>query len=961
MSEHRSLTETAADTETLSAAHSLGRSPSLRAPDQLARGANLGRYLVLEKIGRGGMGVVYAGYDPELDRRVALKVLAIAKHETGQKATRRLREARALARLNHPNVLAVYDVGVTQGLLFIATELVEGETLAAWLKQPRGTQEILSMFRLAGQGLVAAHAEGLVHRDFKPANVMIGVDGRVRVVDFGLARDLASARDASAVVDVEALNDPGVGARLAHGGLATSLVGGAQGTPLYMAPEQRAGGSVGPAADQFSFCVSLFRALFGVFPPECGETEVGRDEAEAVGERLARAVPAGLRAALKTGLAEDPHRRHPSMEALLAVLTPSPWRGRRLLVATVLLLLLGLAGYRLGSAERQACEAGADRVAEVWNAASRERLQQTFAASPHDYVADAWPAIARALDAYGEAWAMGYRQACTARRAGTQSLELFDLRGACLDRRLLELAALLRVLSTRADARLDRALEAVGRLAPVSECAEVRSLRSPLPVPPPSDGRFLAMKRDLADVRALLMSGVYAEGQTRAEALVAAAHDFGYWPHTAEALLYQGWLADVQFEVEAAEEALIEALLAAQAGRHERVAAQAYLRLARTIGLKQHDLPQANRLADQARSVIERLGEPPNLVSDHQDLMGTLLTQEARYDEAHERLRRALELRTVALGEDHPLIANTLIRLGNADMARGELEAARDSFARALAISRRARGSWHPFTASGYARLGTASFELADYAQALANHRRALDIRRRSLGPDHVRVAVSLSEVANVLTVQKRYPEALERFRAALAVFEETLGPSHGHVATALSNLATALLDQGYPDQAREHFARALEIREQIYGADQDVVAETLYNLGETELRMAGYDRASHHFRRSHAIWEAIHGGDHFLIADAQTGIARALVGAGAPEEALPLLETALARRPETSRDPVFVAKTQFALARALQAAGREPMRALELARAARDNFLRTEKSSRFEIDEVNTWLAEYG
>lgn len=556
---------------------------------------------------------------------------------------------------------------------------------------------------------------------------------------------------------------------------------------------------------------------------------------------------------------------------------------------------------------------------------------------------------------------MGYRQACTARRSGTQSPELFDLRGACLDRRLLELAALLRVLSTRGDARLDRALEAVGRLAPVSECAEVRSLRSPLPAPAQASERLAALNRDLAEVRALLMSGAYAEGQTRGEALVTAAGHFGHWPLTAEALLYLGRLADVQFDVETAEKGLTEALLAAQAGRHQRVAAQAFLRLARSVGLKQQDLARAYRLSDQARSVIEQLSEPPTLAADLDDLMGTLLTQEARYDEAHEHLRRALELRTVALGDDHPLIANTLIRLGNADLARGELQAARDSFARGLAISQEARGPWHPITASGYARLGTVSFELADYPQALANHRQALEIRRRSLGPDHVRVAVSLSEVANVLTVQKRYTEALERFQAALAVFEETLGPAHGHVATALSNLATALLHQGHSDQAREHFSRALEIREQIYGADQDVVAETLYNLGETELRMAAHDRASRYFRRSHAIWEAIHGVDHFLTVDAQTGLARALIGAGAADEALPLLEAALARRPETPRDPVFVAKTQFALARALQASGREPARARELARAALDNLRRTQKSSGFELDEVNAWLAEYG
>ena len=960
MSEHRSVTEIEAETATLGATHPRRRLSDPEAPARLERGANLGRYLILEEIGHGGMGVIYAAYDPDLDRRVALKVLPVAGRETGERTARRLREARALARLNHPNVLAVYDVGVAEGLPFIATELVGGETLAAWLRRPRPTGEILRTFRLAGRGLIAAHAEGLVHRDFKPSNVMIGSDGRVRVVDFGLA-ELVSVPDSSPVVDVETLSDPAEAVRWAGGGPpGADAPRGAPGTPRYMAPEQRSGGPVGPAADQFSFCVALHRALFGVFPPECGDVE-DDDGAEPRWVAGKRRISARVRGALRTGLAEDPDRRHPSMADLLAALTPSPWRGGRAFGALALLLLLAWGGYRLKHEERRVCGAGLERVAEVWGPASRQRLREVFAASAKEYVADAWPATARVLDAYSEDWASSYRRACIAHRRGAQSPELFDLRGECLEQRLRELAAVLRVLSAGDEARLERALEAVSRLTPSTECAEVRSLRAPQPVPAEAKARVAALRSDQAEVRALLVSGAYADGQARAETLVEAARELGHWPLTAEALLYLGRLADAQFQAEAAEQTLVEAVLAAQAGGHERIAAEAFLRLARAVGLRLNDLERARRLADQAREVITRLGAPPILAADLEDLAGTLLTQEARYDAAGARLRRALELRAAALGADHPAVGNSLIRLGNVDMARGELEAARDFFGRALAISQRARGPWHPTTASGFARLGTVSFELGAYDEALASYRRALEIRRRSLGPDHVRVAVSLTDIANVLTVRERYQEALDNYRAALEVFEKTLGPSHGHVATTLNNLATALLHQGRPRQARGHFMRALEMREEIHGTDREPVAEILYNLGETELRLATYDAALRHFRRCHAIWQSVHGADHFLIADAETGIGRALLGSGAPREALTILESALTRRPETPRDPVFEAKTQFALARALAAAGRDPVRARELARAARDNFRQTEKTSRHELDQVETWLAAHG
>jgi serine/threonine protein kinase len=208
----------------------------------------VGRYRLLQLVGRGGMGEVYAAYDPELDRRVAIKILRADARPDAIEAARLAREAQSVARLSHPNVVAIYDVGSSAGRMFLAMELVEGETLAAWLAHhTRTTSEILSMFMMAGRGLCAAHRAGIVHRDFKPQNVMVARDGSARVMDFGLA----------------AAGGPGHAQQVR-----LTKAGAILGTPLYMSPEQMVGQAVDPRADQFSFCVSLWEALHGARPFE---------------------------------------------------------------------------------------------------------------------------------------------------------------------------------------------------------------------------------------------------------------------------------------------------------------------------------------------------------------------------------------------------------------------------------------------------------------------------------------------------------------------------------------------------------------------------------------------------------------------------------------------------------------------------------------------------------------------
>ncbi|MEO7732667.1 MAG: serine/threonine-protein kinase, partial [Kofleriaceae bacterium] len=304
--------------------------PPPRAPhdgddDRLPAGTLLGRYVIGPSIGAGGMGVVYAAHDPELARAVAVKLLRGAGDPAQRERLRR--EAQAMARLAHPHVVAVYDAGVIGERMFIAMELVEGETLAQWLRQGRTPDEILEAYRAAGRGLAAAHEVGIVHRDVKPENILVGKDGRVRIGDFGLARD-----DAEPVA---------VGSPEPPRGSA-SRTGGLLGTPSYMAPELYRGSAADERSDQFSFCVALFTALYGErpFPGETLGALIGHLQAgDRRTPRHARRVPRRVRAAIERGLAHDAAARFGSMRALLAQLAPSDRRRARWLAATAALVV----------------------------------------------------------------------------------------------------------------------------------------------------------------------------------------------------------------------------------------------------------------------------------------------------------------------------------------------------------------------------------------------------------------------------------------------------------------------------------------------------------------------------------------------------------------------------------------------------------------------------------------------
>lgn len=310
------------------------------------RGTRIGRYVVLGVLGQGGMGVVYRAYDPELTREVALKVLRVDRggRDSAHGSQKRLRrEAQAMARISHPNVLSVYDAGLVSDQVFIAMEMVRSQqTLGTWLEeQERPWPAVVSMFRECAKGLDAAHRAGFVHRDFKPHNVLIGRDGRPRVMDFGLVQ--SKCDDVTRSGDAWYASEDEMDTQLTHAGCVV-------GTPRYMSPEQHRGELTDARADQFSFCIALFEALYGIRPfGHGGVHAIGRRKSLGVlAERPThRRVPKWLDDVLVRGLASDPNDRWPSMAALFDGLT-GPHRSRRRFRPWLVTLRTGALGVIVG-------------------------------------------------------------------------------------------------------------------------------------------------------------------------------------------------------------------------------------------------------------------------------------------------------------------------------------------------------------------------------------------------------------------------------------------------------------------------------------------------------------------------------------------------------------------------------------------------------------------------------------
>ncbi|MCH9688528.1 MAG: serine/threonine protein kinase, partial [Deltaproteobacteria bacterium] len=521
-----------------------------------ARGTEIGRYVVLGLLGRGAMGMVYAVYDPKLDRRIALKVLPPDRRiGADDHRARLLREAQALARLNHPNVVAVHDAGVVEEQIFVAMEHLEGQDLQRWQEVPRPWPEVLRTYVQAGRGLEAVHAAGLVHRDFKPANAVLADDGRVRVLDFGLARERVAQDDASSSSigstdgDIAPISEGSGVSRVTEAGVVL-------GTPAYMAPEQFRAQEPDARSDQFGFCVSLYEGLYGERPFE-GRTPgmlmqhivEGRVRDEPRGSK----VPRWLREALVRGLAHVPDERWPSMTALLAVLTADRGARRRSLavgalgVVTVAALGWGVSQSRASPEPTlpTACTEAAARLSGLWDDEQRVAVEEALTRTRTPFAVDVASAVTVRLDRYADDWVAMVTDSCRATHVrGEQSETLLDLRTACLERRRVELGAFVGVMSEADAAVVERAVSAAMKLTPIAVCGDADRLRATVPPPddPAAAAEVEAIRMQLPAVRSSVNVGRYEEAISRLEQLDERAAAVDHGPVRAEVMALLGFV-----------------------------------------------------------------------------------------------------------------------------------------------------------------------------------------------------------------------------------------------------------------------------------------------------------------------------------------------------------------------------------------------------------------------------------
>ena len=917
---------------------------------ELASGDRVGSFRILGRLGAGGMGVVYLAEDPRLDRRVALK---IHRAEAGGQE-RLAREARALALLAHPNVVAVHEVGTFEDdRVFIAMEYVQGATLRRWLGEaPRSGPQIVAAFVAAGRGLAAAHAAGLVHRDFKPENVMVGADGRLRVTDFGLA---CSPDDAQARPDLEA---PLV---------RITQTGALLGTPAYMAPEQLLGDKIDARADQFAFATALWEAFYEV-RPFSGSTP--REMIAAVRAGQPRpgtpraAVPRRVRSVLQRGLAFEPAHRFPDLDALLAALERGMQANRRR--ARQVSALGGALAVALGAwllARDPPCQDAELGFEAAWSAEAAERLQAAIRASPVPYAASAASRAAARLDAYGASWAAGRLDACRAARIEHRhSDHVMDLRMACLERRRGFVAALVPVLAEAPlEERAERALEATARLPSLADCEDAELLASPVPLPDDPAARAVVRRLRVSseEAAARIQAGAYAPAAEQLEALVPEVEATGYAPLAAEVLLRRGVALGASGEYARSEQALRAAALAAASGRDDRSAAEAWVELMLVLS-RQNRVHEALFTEPVASGWVRRAGAPGELTVRLERFAGTVYLEAGRPADAALRYRQALELAEAALGPEHLEISRALSNLGLALHRLGEDEPALASFVRAREVALLHLPSEHPELAKLLDNEGLSLRALGRKEEALERHREALAIREAALPEGHPDVATSLNNLSATLWDLGRYAEYRPLIERALEIRRARLGPDHPRTATLIDNLGLAWWEDEQFEKARALHQQALQIRRRSLGPESLEVALSLINIGGTYLEEGRFQEALEPLREGYQIQRQLPA-DHRGLIYTRYALGHALAEVGAIAEATALLEQALAQMEATGAGKIDRAEARLALALALWRQGRDPARARALLSRGLEECAapdpRCEKAKRA----TRRWAARFG
>jgi len=763
--------------------------------------ARFGRFVVLKRLGAGAQSVVYAGYDPELDRKVAIKVLTY----TGQR-DRLQREAKAMARLRHAHVVGVHQLGQEDGRVFVAMEHVDGSTLRQWLRdEKRSWQQVVDVFIQAGRGLAAAHDAALIHRDFKPDNVLITSGGDARVADFGLVRISEDDGDISRSLD-ETTSTP----------QAPTVMG----TPAYMAPEVFAGNVADAQSDQFSFCVALYEALYGK-RPFAGDTLLALVASVTKGAlpdaTVDSRVPARLRAAVARGLAPDPSERFGSMAELIGELelARTKRRGRILGLGVVVVVAAGVIVALSTQQRASKCEAGPAELAGIWDDDRKAAVEQAFRSTGTRYAADTLATTVATLDVYARQWLAMYKDACEATHVhGEQSAHALDLRMACLQRRLSHLRGLSDVLA-KADAEVVlHAADAADALVPVSGCADYEALASRRLVPDDLQlrAKVATMRNELAAAAQLGLAGKHEDALPAVEHLCSRADELDFAPLRAESYRELAVLQEAAGDFEAALTSLRKAFAVGMASHQDDIAAWAAIRATHLVGFRLREPKRGYHWTWLAKASIARAGSSARMRATLMRNLANVFYAEGKLDKALNGYRRSLRLSIDTLGPDHRLVGETRSNLGSVLRKVGRTDEAREQLEEAERIMTAALGKNHPNL--GRVLNAIANVHAGDkrYGEAARYHERALALKTSSLRADHPSIGHSLNNLGEVLLAMGELARAEEHFDDALALWSNSFDDDHPLLAHPLRNLGAIYLSKGEPERARPLLERAFSI-----------------------------------------------------------------------------------------------------------------------------------------------------
>jgi serine/threonine protein kinase/tetratricopeptide (TPR) repeat protein len=862
----------------------------------LGPGDRFAGFQIRKFLGRGAMGVVYEAWDPTLERRVALKLL---RSPSRRAAERLLREARALARLDHPGVVRIWAADVHRGAVYIAMELVEGQNLREWLKTPRSWNEVLPVLIGAGRGLAAAHAAGVIHRDFKPENVLVGWDGQARVLDFGIARISTQHPDhlSSTIDGTQTSDGEGEGEGEGHcgsGPLSGSFAalpieeelteaGALIGTLLYMAPEQHARERADERSDQFGFCTTLFEAIFGAHPfPAKSRGELALLVAEG-NVRFPNddhsKSPRWLERVILKGLSPDRELRFATMDDLIDALERHPRRRRarnRALTAAAVLTGAVTLGLMVPRAEpANPCVDVASELEEVLGESQRQEIAKRFAAVKNPWAGEMGKLVNEELEAWAARWIEARTEVCETRHTHREATVIDERREACLAQQLAEAAALGAVLTEAVPTEAqERVLANAERALTMLEDPQLCVGDDPPIGRVVVTGEHHELVEELFEIEVLAIAGGDSRTLERARALVEEIRALPS-NYANDSLLGYSLVALAEAELLEGNSKTTEALLHEAIRVAERIAAEALRAqalvdlgwlLATTPGRAHEAVP----LLEDVAPLVERLGN--------------------RYDSIRQRQA-----------------------LAEAMWANGDTAGARQIYEALLGDASASRNI-HFTTLLGLGRVAAAE---EDYAAALEHSQAAL-ARLELYGNDSALRATPLTNIGDALINLGRFDEArtaLERgleLRRALLEAEASAG-NRRLLGESLMNLANLESRTGNTEAASNAYREALALLPEDDHANRSLV---LFNLGVDHQVAGRHVQALGNYEEALRLAERVLPLDSKQVVGARLGVGSMLVTLDRAAEARAPLERCLADWPPIMQGTFDEAELQFALAR---------------------------------------------